>query len=421
MIAVRIATDLWRIVAHRWMELLAWWIAGVLIRDLVLHAAAEVAGFSPFLAVFVLALAMLARLVVFVAMLLVVRDELDGLVDPHLPGVAEFMRAVLGAAGPFAIFYYVSGLLEQDWRSYLELAAAAHQAAWGGDPPELWVIGLNVPTVIVIVVCLALRVAWGRSQERLLWWIGGAAVLLEVLWVFFTEYAFDDALGRAGEWLQGRQLGVWIDDARAALAEIAAPLVALWDAIGPLTTVLFEALFVPIAWMLAAATVYGRSLDEQARPASAGRRVGETVVGEVVDQTDTLRSALRLMRRTGPVVLAAYCLVYALIGAVEPLVLWIVSRLVGPHDTSSVLHAFVPQMALLPTLVVTPLLIALVAAACNLAVGHLSARPGASAAGSGDGEAQPVASGVGDDIDRDEQLVGDVARDEEHAPQLGRA
>jgi hypothetical protein len=253
-------------------------------------------------------------------------------------------------------------------------------------------------------------------------------VLLEVIWVFFTEYAFDSALGMAEEWLGGRQIGVWIEDARVALAEVAAPLVAVWDAIQPLVTILFEALFVPVAWMLAAATVYGQSIaDEEpapARTASGLVRAGGAVVDEVVDQTDTLRAALRLMRRTGPLLIAVYCLVYALIGLLEPAMLWFVSRLIGPHDESGILGSFVPMMALVPTLVVTPLLVALVASACHAAVTRLRSAEGAQAEGgsgsAGREEAQHLGAGLGADVDRDDQLVGRIAGHQEHRPQLDR-
>ncbi|MBO3662611.1 hypothetical protein [Microbacterium stercoris] len=429
MFAMRIATDVWRIVSHRWMPLLSWWIAGVVLRDLILHAAAQVAGFSPWVAVFVVALAMLIRLIAFVAMLMVVRDELDGLADPHPPGIGEFLRAVLGAAGPFAVFYYVSGLLEQDWRSYIELAGDAHLGTWlaTGETPDLGVIGFNLPTAAVIVVCLGLRIAWGRAQSRLVWWLAAVAVLLEVLWVFFTEYAFDDALGLVGGWLEGRQVGVWLTDARAALAEWAAPLAVVWDAISPVVAILFEALFVPIAWMLAAATVYGRAIADDDAPrarVSAGRRIGDAVVGEVVDQTDTLRDAFRLMRRTGPLLIATYCLVYALVGLFEPVVLWVASRLVGPHGREGLLHAALPALTLIPTLIVTPLLTALVAAACNAAVARfapgslVAEEDGSGSGGPVDDEAQLLAPVVSRDVDRDEQVVGDVAGHEEERPQL---
>ena len=429
MFAVRIATDIWRIVAHRWMQLLSWWIAGVVLRDLILSAAAQVAGFSPFLAVLVLSLAMLTRLTVFVAMLIVVRDELDGLVTESEQGVGGFVRTVMGASLPFAVFYYVSGLLEQDFRAYLELAGAIHIWEWAGQQPELWVIGLNLPTLIVIAVCLALRLAWGRFGGRLWWGLAGVVVLLEVIWVFFTEFALDSGLGVVEEWLAGRQVGVWFEDARAALAVIAAPLVTVWDAIQPLVTILFEAIFVPVAWMLAAATVYGQSLEDDEAAAPRPRRkapgvvkVGGAVVEEMVDQTDTLRSGWRLMRRTGPLLIAAYCLIYALIGLMEPVTLWFVSRLVGPHDVTGILGSFVPVLALVPTLVVTPLLVALVAAACNAAVGRLRGpgfgRPaGASAR---DQEAQGLEARVGGDVDGDNEVVGHVAGHEEDAAQLGR-
>jgi hypothetical protein len=430
MIAVRIATDLGRIIARRWMILLTWWLAGVVLRDLVLQAAAQVAGFSVFLATMVLSLAMLTRLVVFVAMLLVVRDELDGVAEPAPEGRGAFARAVIGASVPFALFYYVSGLLEEDRRAFVELAGSFHIWEWADKDIQIDAVGLNIPTAIVIVVCLALRLSWGRMHTRLPWWIGGGAVLLEVIWIFFTEHLLDDAVSTLLAWLQTRQVAVWAEDAGAAIAAIAAPLEAIWSAAGPLVAIAFDALFVPVAWMLAAATVYGRSLSEisdDAPAAPAGRRlsgarVGTAVVKEAIDQTETLRDAVRLIRGTGPILIAAYCLLYSLIGLAEPLVMFLVTRAMGPHDKFSLLGSLIPFVALIPTMIVTPILIALVAAACNIAIAHLTERRDATGAGSPvKREEDLLRDGVGGDVDLDDELVRDVAGDDEQGAQLPRS
>lgn len=431
MIAVRIATDLGRIIARRWMILLTWWLAGVVLRDLVLQAAAQVAGFSIFLATMVLSLAMLTRLVVFVAMLLVVRDELDGVAEPAPEGRGAFARAVIGASVPFALFYYVSGLLEEDRTAFVELAGSFHVWEWAGKDIQIDAVGLDIPTAIVIVVCLALRLTWGRMQTRLPWWIGGGAVLLEVIWIFFTEHLLDDAVSTLLAWLQTRQVAVWAEDAGAAIATLAAPLEAIWNAAGPLVAVAFDALFVPVAWMLAAATVYGRSLSEISGgvPSSAprgrrlsGTRVGTAVVKEAIDQTETLRDAVRLIRGTGPMLIAAYCLLYSLIGLAEPFVMYLVTRAMGPHDKFSLLGSLIPFVALIPTMIVTPILIALVAAACNIAIAHLTARRDETGAGSAvKREEDLLRDGVGGDVDLDDELVRGVAGDDEQGAHLPRS
>ncbi|GAA3662034.1 hypothetical protein [Microbacterium marinilacus] len=418
MIALRIAADLARVIAHRWPVLLAWWLGGVVMRDLALRAAAEVAMVSPFGGALALSLAMLTRLLVFVAMLLVVRDELDQLRgEEDAPGRGAFARSLLTAALPFAAFYLASGLLEQDWRGYLEVAGGRWLAEHLGDEtpaPDLWVIGLNLPTLIVIAACLVARIGWRRLQGRAPWWIGAGAVVVEVLWVFLTAFVVDDGLATLWEWLQTRQLSVWIEDARSWLAALAAPLAWVWDAAAPAVTIVFEAVIVPIAWMLTAATVYGRSLADADAPVGSLRRRTATAMADAAnDHVATVRDGARLVRRTGPVLLAAYCLLFALIELVEPLTFFLVTRAIGPHAKGDLIGAMLPAISLIPSMVVTPILIALVAAACNAAVARI-ATAGPPAGSERPGEQQDVDGGVGGrHAHGDDEVLARVARDEE--------
>ena len=433
--ALHIVAALSRVVARRWVVLLALWIGAVVARDLILRAAAELSIWAAWPAAFVVSLAMLVRLTAFVAMLLVVKEELDG---PDVRGDAssgpgDFVRAVLGAAIPFSVFYFVSGLLDQDYVSFTELAAAAalpHVIAEEMDPPDIHVVGFNLTTGLIVLVCLGLRIAWGRLQGRLAWWVGIVALLLEVVWTFFTQFAITDVVSWGEDWLAGRQVAVWAEDARAALEAIAEPLATAWDVLVP---VLWEAILVPVAWLVAAAAVYGRELAaeqaEQVEKASqvqqpAGARAtltrrGVAIAEKTVDAVAILQDAIRIVRRTGPVLLAAYCVLFALIGLAEPAVLWLITRLVGPYPDGAFPEYFVSAFALIPTIIVTPILIALVASACDLAVPAWAKQDPSEPAGEDDPLVRDGLVVVGAHGDADLQVPGGIGGHEEGHRQLG--
>lgn len=407
-----------RIVLRRWATLLAIWLAAVVLRDVALHAAAEVGIHLPFLGGLLVSLAMLVRMTAFVATLLIVRDELDH-VPPGEEGRGAFARSLVRATIPFAAFYLASGLLRQDWDSYVELAGRRMLALWMEDPPVLAVIGFTWPTAAVVVVCLVLRLAWGRWGGRLPGVLGAAAVLLELLWVYLTAFMLDDALANAWEWLGTRRVGVWLDGVHTWLDQNAPPLTLLWEGIAPASEAVLQVVIVPLAWLLTAATVYGGSLVVAER-----RRI--TALGRAArlasDHVDTVRDGAVLIRRTGPVLIGAYLLLFALIGALEPALFHLITRWIGPMGQNDPWQFFLGTLIVIPPAVVTPVLVLLVALCCNAAFQRGAARTDPGSAEVGDlGLEQDPRGGVGavGPVDRERERTLGVAGHAEQGPHLG--
>lgn len=421
------------IVAH-WPALVAWYLAGTLGRYAGIQLAGFVGGYSAIGGILLLPLAILAKLVSVVAMLLVLRDAMPrlGVIAPapvdRLTRRRSFRDALLSATLPFIAVYALLGFLVEDVAAYLDAALIVKT----GREAMAVVAGVEIDTsgtvdhltfepwtVGVVVLAFAGRWAWKRWQKALPRWTSIVATYLEALWVFLAAYFIGEAIGQLTGWIEARQAMVWLADAREWVGGWFAPLGWAWDAVGWLIAQAGVVLIVPLAWLTIAGVVYGQAVSPQgltwesplakrartrygAIPQRLRRRLGD-LGSEVGSRFRPLWKAVVLMWRGGPILIGGYVLLYSLVLLSEQLLRIGLTRLVGPQDFETFwLVAGTPLLLLVP-LVIEPVRTALVASAYDATVGVLIGEP-------------VVASGGDDESEEGRQLVDDG---ELHAERAG--
>lgn len=398
-----IVTQTLRLTARRWPQLLAWFLAGWLARYLLIELAANIGATFSLGGLLIMPLAILARLVSFVAMFLVLRDDM-----PNLRSAAEsmprtrgekrraFLDAVLISILPFFAFYYAWGLLRNDMAEYSRRALDIYTFFRGDflDPErisytEIDTLQFDALTISIIVVAFAGRWALKRWSSRVPRWTSLVGVYLEAVWVFMTVYLLGDFIGAATGWVRSRQAMLWLDGIREWIASVAAPLGWIGDAIA---WVLGEAggiILQPIAWLTLAGVVYGRTIAARAvelpahatvdgvrrrwrsLPAPVRRSAGD-LGQELTSRFRPVSSALVTIWRAGALPMGVFILTYAVIGALYGGAWWGITRLLGPHELNS-FWMLIDGLVLLAALALTePLRIALVAAAYDFALTRLS-------------------------------------------------
>lgn len=393
-----------RLVARRWPQLLAWFLAGWFARYLLIELAAQVGATLALGGLLILPLAILARLVSFVAMFLVLRDDLPNLrriaVHP-LPRTSSerrqaFLDAVLVSILPFFAFYYAWGMLRDDYFAYTARALELHQFfrgdAFGAARPsfaEIDTLHFDALTIGLIVIAFAGRWALKRWRENLPRWTALVGVYLEAVWVFLSVYLVAGALGSFTSWWEGRQALAWLADARAWTTALAAPLGWVWDGaewiLGQLGSLLLE----PLAWLAIAGVVYGRAIaaravvlpaDERVDavrrryatvPARVRRRLGD-VWGEITARFRPVGRAIALIWHAGAIPMGLFVLAYTLVMALQGWLRWAITGLIGPQDVYG-FWFIVDAVVILAVVAITePLRIAVVAAAYDHALGRLT-------------------------------------------------
>ncbi|RXZ73232.1 hypothetical protein [Agromyces albus] len=431
-----------RLLLAHWPALLAWFLGGILARYLVIELAGFVGAYSALGGTLLLPLAILARLVSFVAMFLVLRDGMNrlGAIAP-LPGDAgarrrAFVDAVLGGILPFFAFYAAWGYLRDDWFAYLARALEVQQgintvAIFAGETVStegtIDKLMFEPATVALIVLAFAGRWAWNRFRTRLPKWSAIGAAYLEAVWVFFTVILISEALGQVSAWVQSRQAMVWLADVRAWVTSQVEPVAWLWEAVEWLLGEAGGIILLPLAWLTIAGVIYGQAVAPQAPrlggalvdgarrrfsslPEAVRRRLGD-VWWDFAARFRPIGRAVVLMWRAGPVLVGGYVLLYTIVLGLEQMLRIWVTRLVGPQDLYSFWAVADAVILLLVPLIVEPLRVSLVASAYDATLARLVP---ASAAGSSGLDEQSGESGkrVGRD-ELDGEGPGGVERNEE--------
>jgi len=384
-----------QLLAH-WPAIMAWFLAGTLANWAMIQLAAWVGAYSALGGALLLPLAILARLVSYVAMFLVVRDGMREMrrIAPLPESGAErrtqFLDALLGSILPFVAFYAAWGLLREDVSSYytrvLELGMWSGEE---GDGQNGW-LSLSVWTVALIVVAFALRQVLRRFAKRLPRWLAVFSVYLELLWVFLTATLIGDVVREVTAWVGSRQALVWVDDVRTWLSAQLVPVAWLWEAV---EWVLGEAggiILLPLAWLAIAGVVYGQAvapqpvrvrgaLAEAARERWAAapawlRARARDVWDELVARVRPIGRALVLMWRAGPVLIGGYVLLYTVLLALESLVGIGVTRLFGPNDVGGFWMVNDQLILLAIPVIIEPLRIVLVSSSYDQVIGRLRGR-----------------------------------------------
>lgn len=391
-----------RVLWRHWPALAAWYLAGILARYWLVLLAGVVGAYTSVGGLMILPLAVLARLISMVGMLLVLRDGLRSLqsVAPLPESPAErrrtFMTALLASILPFFAVYTAQGMLNEDVRGYALRALARSTEEIGAtlgtdrvfDPGDnVLELSLNVWTLTIIVVAFAARWAWGRWSTRLPKALSLLAVYCEVVWVFIAAILIKDLTNTANDWVGSRMAVVWLDDVRERLSAWSAPFAWLGDGIAWLLTQAGPVLIAPLAWLTVAGVVYGQAIvaeklslqhkliDEMRERAA---KVPNPVMRRLRDLGTELGSrflpiwrAFLLMWRAGPVIITSYAVLYTVVIVGESWLRYGLSRWVGPHDFFEFWTVFGPALYAIPPLIVEPIRLALIAGAYDTTFGML--------------------------------------------------
>lgn len=387
-----------RVLWRHWPALLAWLLGGMLVRHLLIELAGFVGGYTATGGLLILPLAVLARLIGFVGMFLVIRDGLRSLqaIAP-LPTTTrerrqDFVAALLASVLPFFAVYTAQRELQGDVIEYAQRAlevSTAQILSRVGQPEEpgsneaVLNLTFNVWTILIIVLAVAGRLAWKRWADRLPRMLALLALYLEVVWVFFSLLLFGQVLDGAVGWIETRAATAWLTDLRAWIADQLVPLDWIVSGVELVFADAGRVIIEPIAWLVVAGVIYGQAVAAERlrlenrllqRVAARTGRVPEAVrarvagmTGELTSQLQAIGRTLALLWRSGPLLIASYLLLYAVVKALEPVIGFGLVRLLGPHE-GVFWEATSVVMALITVLLVEPLRVSLIAGAYDSAL-----------------------------------------------------
>lgn len=384
--------------------LVACYLAGMLMHHLLIQLAGFVGAWAEELGTLLLPLAVLARLVALVAMLVVLRDGLThvgALPEPEKRPVRRFTDALLAALLPFVAFYAARGYLADDVTSYLHRllevradiiftsSADATEAA-----PAPAVLGVSVSAIALIVIAYGLRWLWGRYRERLPGGFALAAVYLETLWIYLSATIISRGVEAFTAWVDSRQAMVWLADLRANLMGWLAPLGAAWDTVALIIGEAAKVTIAPLAWLAIVGVIYGRSVQLSAPSITVPKRAARVEqrfqvlpqqlrsrLGDLwrdfASRFTPIWKALLHMRTAGPAFIGAYVLAFTAVLFLEGALRVGIFRALGPHDINSFWLLADSMILLAIPLVIEPIRMALVASSYDEMIG-ISANTGKS-------------------------------------------
>lgn len=394
-----------RSLVRHWPAMLAWYLAGIAVHYAIVQVSGIVGAHSATLGMLILPVAILARLISYVAMFLVLRDGLRELNDiaplPESPAERRktFLSALLAGILPFFAVYWGQGLLGEDVtayasRSLVERSSLGWEALAKNQPmlentDSVTDLPLSVWTVLIIAIAFAARWAWTKWQQRIPAWVSPVAVYLEVVWVFFSVIVIGNITDTISGWVDTRAATVWFEQVRANVLDAIAPVQWAWDGVGWLIGQSGPILLAPLAWLTVGGVVYGQAIVaeklriENEMLASIRQHaaiVPNPLMRRLKDLGDELGSrfvpigrALLLMWRAGPVLIASYALTYVAVKTLQTYLDFGVTRLVGPHDQIFWSIA-TPLVSVVPLLLIEPLRVSVIAGAYDATLGRLRKR-----------------------------------------------
>lgn len=393
-----------RLLLSNWPALMAWYLVGVLGNYVVIEIAGFVGAYSALGGLLLMPLAILARLIGYVAMFLVLRAGMPALeaLAPSPPRGPErrraFVDAVLAGILPFFAFYAAWGFLREDVGAYLARGLEVQAGLQFGSilTGEEFVTdgtlddwGFSILTVGLIVVSFAGRWVWKRYRARLPKGLAIVAVYLEAVWIFLSVSLVADAIGWVTGWVDSRQAMVWLADAREWISSSLEPVAWLWDGVEWFLGELGGLVLLPIAWLTIAGVIYGQALVASAKPRLRGalpqrvqsrylslpgrvRRRLTDFWAELTSRFRPIWGAFVLMWRAGPVLIAGYVLIYTVVLAAESSLAVLLTRLIGPQDLYSFWVVFDGAIFLAVAVLIEPVRVVLVAAGYDRALARLA-------------------------------------------------
>jgi hypothetical protein len=397
-----------RIVARHGVVLVAWYLGGEALHELLVQLAGFVGGHTTLGGLLLLPLAVAARLASYVAMYLSVRPALPHIAAPEHGGPREFGAAILPAILPFFAFYAAWGMLTADQIEFMNIAArialeeVALDATQLGDRGGL--ITAGVLPITVLVVALAARFAFSRFSGRLPTWTLILATYAEVLWTFMLFTLVGQWWGDALDWAATTAGAQWFDGIGDWFAANIAVVAVVWEAGTWAFGILIAAVIVPAAWLLVAGVIYGTTFESAVprmlRTATESRGSAAILARTLTRRFEDLWAAMAVIWRSGPVLFGGYALAYCLWALAEQVGTRGVLQAIGGHDTDF-WAAYLPLILVGVAAIAEPLRVAIVATAYDGVIARPGSgleprEPGGHVLSELDGEADDAAILVGD-------------------------
>lgn len=388
-----------------WPALLAWHVAGVLGRYLAIRLAGTVGAYTSIGGFLLLPFAALAQLIAFVAMFMVVRDSMRNLqaIAPEPEDATErrrtFLNSILTGILPFFAVYTGAGYFNDDITAYNMRALEVNSAVgWlslgdGSGPPRNEDFGNEISfsflPILIIVIAFIARLAWKKFGGGLPRWMVIFAVYLECVWVAFSLYFIQQAINTLTWWVDNRVAKVWLDGIGEWFAATIAPVAWLWEGANWLIGEVVSIVAQPLAWLAIAAVLYGRAISVE-RPNLNSRTISRVREGwsrlpdplerrlndigrEFTGRFAPIVKAFSLMWHAGPVLIATYVFLYALVLALEPALQLLTTRLVGPQDFVTFWKVADVSLLLIAPAIVEPIRVAIVASSYDATLGTVDA------------------------------------------------
>lgn len=393
-----------RLVAARWPQLLAWYLAGWLARYLLIELAAVFGAFSALAGLMILPLAILARLGSFIAMFLVLRGAMpafgdfenrgDDAVDtaPAASRRGRVTEIFLVSIVPFFAFYAAWKLFEDDTRQYAN--SALENINFFEDTASSAVIDLHLDPLTITVICLAFsgRYLIKRFAGSLPRWTNLVAVYLESLWVYLSIFLILQYTEGFRAWVDSRAASHLLGDIRESVTSAFTPLGGVWSAVEWLIAETGGLLLLPLAWLTLAGIVYGRALVQpkvairvknrhyaRARdrvaslPAVVVHRA-QDVGRDFIGRWTPLVNAVVLIWRAGVLPMGVFVLAYTVLEALNGWLLLAGVRMIGPHELGGWWMRFDGVLSFGVDVLLEPLRICLIAAAYDFCLRRLEQR-----------------------------------------------
>ncbi|MFC6880106.1 hypothetical protein [Actinomadura yumaensis] len=382
------------------LPLTLWFTVGELLRygamyggyrlGLMKGAAASVA---PLLTVGVLVMVTLG---VTVAMVHCVREgldvvharEADGDLTPWAVGNEESVSGAAGrAALPFVIFYLAWGMQADDARAFVDMAETRGFTE-NGFTGQIKGLGMLVSLEKHVALAVGLTAGFFVLKFLAEWLLeerlprAGAALIafLEIDLALFGIFTIDHLRGKAGDWITDRQAWEWVTEAAGGALE-------LWPTFK-------SAVLGGLIWLVIAGVILGLDAGDEQVVLGRGRAARRLASAGAIDRTGSPREVLtrglremwlpawyglRLVRRSGAVPFALFCVLFTGLDVGEEAARRQVYELIGPHDVAWWLPRMTP-VDYGAGLVFQILRICLLAAAFNLVMARVTARTAAKAA-----------------------------------------
>lgn len=381
------------------LPLALWFTLGELLRYGVMYAGYRLGSMEGTAAavapIATIGLLVVITLAVTVLMVHSVREGLDvvqaresgGELTPWAVGNEESVVGAMGrAALPFVIFYLAWGRQAEDAREFAGMAASRGFTEGGLqgqlDAVQMLLslekhVGLAIGLTAGLFV-MKVAAEW-RLEERLPRAVGALVAFLEVQFALFGIFTVDHLRREAGDWLAARQAWEWATGA-------AGPVIGLWD---PFKDAVLGALIM----LVIAGVILGLDAGDERvvlGRSRAARRLAEAGgLGRVNSAREILTRGfremwlpawfgLRLVRRSGMMPFATFCLLFTGLDVAEEGSRRLVYEAIGPHEVTWWIQAL-PFVGYGTALVFEILRVCLLAAAFNLVMARVTARTAAKA------------------------------------------